>query len=194
MQFILASSSPRRLKLLRQAGREPALVEPPNVDESPLPRELPRSLVSRLSKLKANSVFGEHRDAIVLGADTVVACGRRILGKPQGREAAAKSLKLLSGRRHSVFGGISILAPGIILNRIIVTKVQFKHLSEHDINWYLDSEEWLGKAGAYAIQGRASVFIKKINGSYTNVVGLCLHATESMLGGIIDRNSATYDR
>ncbi|MBP03047.1 MAG: septum formation protein Maf [Rhodospirillaceae bacterium] len=189
MQFILASSSPRRLDLLKKIGREPQVVQSPLVDETPLPREMPRHLVTRLSLLKASKVFSDNQNSIVLGADTVVACGRRILGKPNGREGAEKFIRLLSGRRHSVYGGITVLGPGIVISRTVVTKVQFKSLSQNNINWYLDSGEWNGKSGAYAIQGCASAFIKQINGSYTNVVGLCLYATESMLGGIISGKS-----
>ncbi|MEQ8734910.1 MAG: Maf family protein [Rhodospirillaceae bacterium] len=185
MAFILASESPRRLDLLQQIGRSPNLLLPADVDETPHPNEIPRDLVVRLAAAKAMAVAEDHPCDVVLGADTVVACGRRILPKPMSETEAKQFLTLLSGRRHRVYGGISVVGNGVSLTKCIMTQVSFKRLSDVDVNTYLASEEWRGKAGAYAIQGRAGAFVKQINGSYSNIVGLCLHATETMLGHLL---------
>ncbi|MEQ8509722.1 MAG: nucleoside triphosphate pyrophosphatase [Rhodospirillaceae bacterium] len=185
MAFILASESPRRLDLLQQIGRPPNLVLPADVDETPYPNEIPRDLVVRLAAAKAMAVAEGHPSDVVLGADTVVACGRRILPKPMSETEAKQFLTLLSGRRHRVYGGIAVIANGVSRTKCIMTQVSFKRLSDVDLNTYMASEEWRGKAGAYAIQGRAGVFVKQINGSYSNIVGLCLHATETLLGHLL---------
>ncbi len=185
MAFILASESPRRLDLLQQIGRSPNLVLPADVDETPHPNEIPRDLVVRLAAAKAMAVAEDHPCDVVLGADTVVACGRRILPKPMSETEAKQFLTLLSGRRHRVYGGIAVVGNGVSLTKCIMTQVSFKRLSDVDVNTYMASEEWRGKAGAYAIQGRAGAFVKQINGSYSNIVGLCLHATETMLGHLL---------
>jgi len=183
--IVLASASPRRIDLLRQIGIVPDRVIPANIDETPLNGELPRKLVERLSVEKAITVFKENSDVFVLAADTVVACGRRILPKAGTLEQARIFLKLLSGRRHKVIGGLAIVSPeGKLYKRVVETHVTFKHLSLEELELYLGSGEWEDKAGAYAIQGLASKFIRSINGSYSNVVGLPLYETAQLLEGL----------
>ncbi len=182
--LILASASPRRLELLAQAGITPDRVEPAEVDETPMAGELPRQLAARLARAKADAVCARFPDAVVIGADTVVGCGRRILDKPADAKAAEKTLKLLSGRRHRVWGGICVAAGDVRRERVVMTHVQFKRLEAREIAQYLETGEWQGKAGGYAIQGRAGVFVTRINGSYSNVVGLALHETLALLEGL----------
>jgi septum formation protein len=190
--LILASSSPRRLALLRQVGVVPDRIEAPAVDETPLPRELPQAHVLRLAEAKLADVVARTvtAPAFVLAADTVVACGRRILGKARDRAAAERHLRLLSGRRHRVWSGIAAArigagrAPDRRAARVVMTMVRFKRLDESEIQAYLASGEWDGKAGGYAIQGRAEGFVVAINGSYSNVVGLPLAATLDLLCGL----------
>jgi septum formation protein len=185
--LILASSSPRRLALLRQVGVIPERIAVPAVDETPLPRELPRAHVLRLAAAKVNDVAArsDAAGAYVLAADTAVACGRRILGKADDAEAAERFLRLLSGRRHRVYTAVAIAAPdGRRAVRVVMTMVRFKRLGARDIAAYLASGEWRGKAGGYAIQGRAEAFIPSINGSYSNVVGLPLATTLDLLQGL----------
>jgi septum formation protein len=185
MAFVLASASPRRLDLLRQIGLEPAAVDPAAVDEAPRPRELPRQLAQRLAVEKARSVAARHAGMAVLAADTVVACGRRILPKAETPDEARRCLALLSGRRHRVHGGIALLAPdGHLAQRVVTTMVAFKRLTPAEIEAYLAGGEWRGKAGGYAIQGRAAAFVRGVNGSYTNVVGLDLFQVAALLRGI----------
>lgn len=182
--FILASASPRRLELLRQIGLSPDRVEPADLSEEPRPRELPTKLALRLAGAKTAAVAVRHPDAIVLGADTVVACGRRILPKAETAAQAESCLLLLSGRRHRVHGAITVIAPGHRpATRLVTTLVSFKRLERAEIDAYVASGEWQGKAGGYAIQGRAALFVKAINGSYSNVVGLDLFATAALLRG-----------
>lgn len=182
--LVLASASPRRQALLEQIGIAPDLVDPADVDETPRPRELPRALAARLAVAKASLVAGRHPGAIILGADTVVACGRRVLPKPEHEREARQCLRLLSGRRHRVYGGLCVVgADGRHLGRTVLTMVSIKRLSEAEMRRYLDSGEWRGKAGGYAIQGRAAAFVTSINGSYSNVVGLPLHEVSSLLEG-----------
>jgi septum formation protein len=185
--LILASSSPRRLALLHQVGVEPSAIEGPEVDETPRPRELPRAHASRLAAAKTDAVAGRQPDAdrFVLGADTVVACGRRILPKATDAAVAERCLKLLSGRRHRVYTGVMILAPnGRRAAHLVMTAVRFKRLGTEELGAYLASSEWQGKAGGYAIQGRAEAFILAINGSWSNVVGLPLAVTADLLRGL----------
>jgi septum formation protein len=185
--LILASSSPRRLALLRQIGVEPAAVEDPGVDETPRSRELPRVHAGRLAAAKAAAIAARRPDhpCFVLGADTVVACGRRILPKAEDAATARDCLELLSGRRHRVLGGIAVRSPeGREALRVVTTQVSFKRLSDDEIKRYIDSGEWHGKAGGYAVQGRAAAFIPAIAGSYSNVVGLSLSDTHAMLTGL----------
>jgi septum formation protein len=183
--LILASSSPRRLALLRQVGVIPERIEAPDVDETPLARELPRAHALRLAAAKACDVAARSPPAFVLAADTVVACGRRILGKADDLETAERYLRLLSGRRHRVYTGIAVAAPdGRRASRVVMTMVAIKRLDASELEAYLASGEWRGKAGGYAIQGRAEAFIPAINGSYSNVVGLPLAAALDLLRGL----------
>jgi len=182
--LILASASPRRLALLDQIGFRPTLVDPADIDETPRKGETPLLLAERLALEKARAVAERHPDALILGADTVVACGRRILPKAITLEAAEHCLTLLSGRRHRVFGGVALIGPGgRRAQRRVITSVAFKRLTADEIQWYLASEEWHGKAGGYAIQGRAARFVRELVGSYSNVVGLPLFETAQMLCG-----------
>ncbi len=181
MAFVLASASPRRLDLLIQIDRRPDIVEVTDIDESLFSGERPNELVNRLAIAKARVIAAKYPNDVVLGADTVVACGRRILTKPKDASEAYRSLSLLSGRRHRVYGGIALVSPKQTWQRSVVTQVVFNRLTEADIQCYVDSNEWQGKAGGYGIQGRAGVFVRRINGSYTNVVGLCVHTIEPLL-------------
>jgi septum formation protein len=185
--LILASSSPRRLALLRQVGVIPERIELPEVGETPLARELPRAYVLRIAEAKASDIAArpDAGRACVLAADTVVACGRRILGKATDVETAERYLRLLSGRRHRVYTGVAVIAPdGRRAVRVVMTMVRFKRLSEPEIAAYLACGEWRDKAGGYAIQGRAEAFIPAINGSWSNVVGLPLATTLDLLRGL----------
>jgi len=183
--LVLASASPRRRELLRQLGIVPDIIDPPELDETPGRRELPVQHARRLACAKAAAVAGRHPGAFVLAADTVVACGRRILPKADTRQGAAACLKLLSGRRHRVLGGLCVVAPdGRRAVRVVTSRVAFKNLSVDEIDRYLDSGEWEGKAGGYAIQGRAAGLVSWLEGSYSNVVGLPLFETRSLLGGL----------
>jgi septum formation protein len=180
--LILASASPRRLALLQQIGRAPSEVIPAHIDETPHRGELPRQTAARLALEKANAVAATHPGAVILAADTIVACGTRMLPKAETEAEARQCLALLSGRRHRVYGGICVRAPsGRIWQRVVVTFVRFAPLAAQDLEAYIAGGEWQGKAGAYAIQGAAAAFIADINGSYSNVVGLCLHTTEKLL-------------
>jgi septum formation protein len=184
LRFVLASASPRRIALLAQIGLAPDLVDPADIDETPLPRELPVPHARRLAAAKAREVAARHPGAFVLGADTVVACGRRILPKALSREEAKSCLALLSGRRHRVHGAIALVTPGgKFCHREVVTAVAFKRLSAGEIDGYLDAGEWHGKAGGYAIQGLAARFVRWLGGSYSNVVGLPLFETAALLAG-----------
>jgi septum formation protein len=180
--LVLASASPRRLDLLRQVGLEPAAVDPADIDETPVLRELPRAYALRMAKAKLQAVASRHSCAVVLAADSVVACGRRILPKAEGEQQARDCLSMLSGRRHRVLGAIAIGWPdGRVRARLVETTVRFKRLEEAEIDDYLRCGEWQGKAGGYAIQGRAACFVAFISGSYSNVVGLPLFETVSLL-------------
>jgi septum formation protein len=182
--LVLASASPRRLELLKQIGIVPDLVRPADLDETPHKGELPANYVVRLAGEKARAVGPAHPGAFVLAADTVVACGRRILQKAETEEAARACLELLSGRRHRVYSGIAVIAPnGALSVRRVMSQVAFKRLSESEIRAYLATHEWQGKAGGYAIQGRAAALIRWVSGSYSNVVGLPLFETAQLLAG-----------
>ncbi|HHI82025.1 MAG TPA: septum formation protein Maf [Rhizobiales bacterium] len=190
VKLVLASASPRRLALLEQAGLTPDLLNPADIDETQQKRETPRALSARLAKEKAAAALKMPQvealagDIFVLAADTVVALGRRVLGKAASPQEAAETLKLLSGRAHRVYTSVSLIAPGgAKRTRVVDTKVRFKRLSREDIDSYLMSDEWRGKAGAYAIQGRAEAFVRYISGSYSAVVGLPLYETVSLLNG-----------
>lgn len=183
-KLVLASASPRRLDLLAQAGIVPDSVDPADIDETPAKTELPRPHALRLARDKANAVAARHPDAFVLAADTVVGVGRRILPKTEDETSARQCLALLSGRAHRVFTGVCLVAPdGRVSAQVVEARVHMKRLSDAELAAYLASGEWQGKAGGYAIQGRASAFIPSITGSYTAIVGLPLAETVKMLTG-----------
>lgn len=180
-QFILASASPRRLQLLAQSGIKPDHIIPADIDETPLKAELPSHYALRIAQEKALVVSGKHPEAVVLAADTVVATGRRILPKADDEKTARACLTLLSGKRHRVYTALCISQGKKIKQHVEMTQVKFKRLSAKDIDAYIASGEWQGKAGGYAIQGLAEIFIPWINGSYSNVVGLPVEKTCTML-------------
>ena len=184
-RLVLASTSPRRSHLLAQAGIVPDAVIPPGIDETPGRGELPGALAARLAKAKADAVAETQAGAFVLAADTVVAVGRRILGKPADEAEARRFLALLSGRRHRVCGGVAVVAPdGRAAIRRVVTAVGVKRLAPAELDAWVASGEWRGKAGGYAIQGFGAAFVVRIVGSHSNVVGLPLHETLALLGGL----------
>lgn len=187
-KLVLASASPRRIELLQQAGIEPDRLLPAELDETPLRAEHPRSLAKRLSRSKAETALemlkkeGAPTDAFILAADTVVSVGRRILPKAEVSDEAAYCLRLLSGRSHRVYTGVCMINPaGKVRQRLVETRVRFKRLSSEELEAYLASGEWRGKAGGYAVQGLAGSFVVKIVGSYTNIVGLPLQETIGLL-------------
>lgn len=208
-RLVLASASPRRLALLQQVGLQPDRLQPVDLDETPKRRESPRALAARLAGAKAQTArdtlvalakalkkaekkdedstapkMERYDDAFVLGADTVVAVGRRILPKTEKVDEAVEALEQLSGRAHRVYTGVAFITPrGNMRRRLVETKVRFKKLSRADIDAYIASDEWRGKAGGYAIQGLAAAFVTNLQGSYTSVVGLPLYETVSLLQG-----------
>ena len=182
--LVLASASPRRLELLRQVGLMPDCIDPADIDETPRRGELPSAHVMRLAQEKAQAVIPRHPGAFILAADTVVACGRRILPKTEDEASARSCLEMLSGRRHRVHGGIAVASPdGSLVTRRVDSQVAVKRLSEAEIRAYLRTGEWQGKAGGYAIQGCAAALIRWVSGSYSNVVGLPLFETTHLLAG-----------
>ena len=184
-RIILASASPRRVDLLKQIGITPDKIIPADIDETESKDELPRDVALRLACEKARAIAEKHPDSYVLAADTVVACGRRILPKTTDEEQTKDCLTLLSGRRHHVYGGIALITPeGKLVKRLADTTVQFKRLQSTDIEHYLKTGQWNGVAGGYAIQGHAASFVKSLRGSYSNVVGLCLYDTMRILEGV----------
>lgn len=189
-KLVLASGSPRRIQLLQQAGIEPDRIFPADIDETPLRAEHPRSLAKRLSRGKAEKAYSivskeiDWDGGFVIAADTVVAVGRRILPKAEQVDEAINCLRLLSGRSHRVYSGICLITPGgKVRQRLVETRVRFKRLSREEIESYIASGQWRGKAGGYAVQGLAGSFVVKLVGSYTNVVGLPLYETVSLLTG-----------
>ena len=187
-QLILASASPRRLALLQQIGLEPDHLMPADIDETPKKHETPRALAIRLARGKAEAVYhlAENtegmRSSVILAADTVVAVGRRILPKAELTDQAVMCLSLLSGRGHRVFTGVATVDPkGKLRSKLVETRVRFKRLSRQDMDDYVSSGEWRGKAGGYAIQGLAGSFVAKLVGSYPAVVGLPLVETSNLL-------------
>ena len=189
-KLVLASGSPRRVALINQAGIEPDALRPAEIDETPLRGELPRVCANRLAQAKAKTALagmGDDEDvygAFILAADTVVAVGRRILPKPELIDEASQCLRLLSGRNHRVYTALCLITPKRrYRQRVVETRVRFKRLSSEDIESYLGSGEWRGKAGGYGAQGLAGTFIVKLVGSYTNVVGLPLYETVALLAG-----------
>ena len=189
-RLVLASASPRRLTLLGQAGIEPDALRPTSIDETPKKGEMPRALVTRLARTKAlagrDAIANDKdiADAYVLAADTIVAVGRRVLMKPRFVEEAYASLRLLSGRSHRVLTCLCLVTPeDKVRLKVVDTRVRFKRLSAEEMEAYVASREWRGRAGGYAIQGLAGCFVLRIKGSYTNVVGLPLTETVNMLMG-----------
>lgn len=184
-QLILASASPRRLALLEQIGVRPDAVRAADLDEAPLKGELPRPHALRLAHEKARVVAALEPHALVLAADTVVACGRRILPKAETEADARACLALLSGRAHRVYTAIALISPdGRLRERVSETRVTFKRLSDTEYDAYIALGEWQGKAGGYAIQGHAAAFIRLLTGSYSGVVGLPLFETAALLSGV----------
>jgi septum formation protein len=182
-KLILASESPRRKALLAQAGIIPDAIIPAAIDESIRKGELPRLHALRLATQKARAVAADHA-GFVLAADTVVACGRRILPKAETDDHVRECLRLLSGRRHQVMTAVALVTPGgACRTRLAMTRVSFLRLEDSAIKAYLECREGVGKAGGYAIQGRAEIFVKEISGSYSNVVGLPLALTVALLKG-----------
>ena len=183
--LVLASASPRRLKLLRQIGLVPDQVAPADIDEAPLAKETPRLTALRLARAKAQAARTGAPNAYVLAADTVVAVGRRILPKVETPEEARACLALLSGRAHRVLTAVAVVAPdGRSAARLSETRVHFKRLTRAETDAYLAGGEWRGKAGGYAIQGAAGSFVMALQGSYTGVVGLPLYETRCLLEGL----------
>lgn len=169
---------------MAQIGIRPDSIVPADVDETPLKNERPRDLAERLACAKADRIARDHPGSFVIGADTVVALGRRILGKPNDAGQAKAFLQKLSGRRHRVYGGLAVVTPdGRTISRAVMTQVIFKRLGPDDINHYLASDDWQGKAGGYAIQGLAAILVRAIHGSYSNVVGLDLFELSNLLQG-----------
>ena len=184
--LVLASASPRRLDLLRQVGLEPAEIDPADLDETPAARELPRAYAVRMAAAKLAVVAPRHPGAVVLAADSVVVCSRRILPKAETEAEARLCLQRLSGRRHRVLGAIAVGFPdGTVRTRLVETVVRFKRLEPAELDDYLRSGEWRGKAGGYAIQGRAARFVDFLSGSYSNVVGLPLFETVQLLKSVL---------
>lgn len=182
--LILASASPRRKTLLEMIGVTPDHIIPADIDETEREGEKPDDYVLRLAKEKALHVAKQNRDAIVLGSDTAVACGRRILPKAEDEQSARFCLELLSGRAHRVYSGVAVVKPdGGVLARVVETRVKVRHLSNADIDEYIDCDEWRGKAGGYAIQGVFAKHIVMLIGSHSNVVGLPLYETSNLLTG-----------
>jgi septum formation protein len=180
--LVLASASPRRIELLARIGVTPDRVSPTDIDEAPKPAELPRHLAARLSLAKAEAAADPQ--ALVLAADTVVGVGRRILGKPESPAEARRFLELLSGRRHQVHTGVALRQPdGRVTRRLVTTILAFQRLTDQQIGAYVESGEWQGKAGGYAIQGAAEMFVRFLSGSHSNVVGLPLFETAQLLRG-----------
>jgi septum formation protein len=182
MKLVLASASPRRVDLLARIGVTPDAVVPADVDESVPKGELPREHALRLAREKAEAVAAKEPEALVLGADTVVAVGRRILPKVEDEATLRACMRLLSGRRHRVLTGIALAIPGGELRqRLGETMIAMKRLSEEEIDYYASHGEWRGKAGGYALQGYGEVYVRHIAGSYSNVVGLPLAETRVLL-------------
>ena len=189
-KLVLASGSPRRLALLQQIGIEPDALIPADLDETPKRSELPRSLAVRLASEKARAAAAvaaarpDLGSCFTIAGDTVVCVGRRILPKCELADEAGACLRLLSGRAHRVYSGVSLITPkGAERRRLVETRVRFKRLSAAEIEAYIASGEWRGKAGGYAIQGLGGAFVAKLVGSYTNVVGLPLYETLALLAG-----------
>ena len=182
LRLILASASPRRLDLLARIGVTPTAVVPADIDEAPRRAELPPIYAARMAAEKAQAVHAREPGSLILGADTVVAAGRRILPKAETEEEARATLTLLSGRRHRVYSAVTLIGrAGVARHRLSLTMVAFKRFSDAELDAYIASGEWRGKAGGYAIQGRAEALIRQISGSHSGVVGLPLFETRALI-------------
>lgn len=182
MPLILASASPRRVELLARIGVVADLIDPADIDETPLKGELPLAYARRIAAAKAATVGARHPAAVILAADTVVGVGRRILPKADQADQARACLSLISGRRHRVISAVTVInADGTARHRASASIVSFKRLSDSEIASYIASGEWHGKAGGYAIQGRAEAYVRALSGSYSGIVGLPLFETRALL-------------
>lgn len=185
-QLVLASASPRRRELLAQIGLSPTIMVA-DIDETPQKREKPQPYALRMASEKVLKVCDQNAETVnhfVLAGDTVVACGQRILPKTEDEASARACLALLSGRRHRVYGGIALISPnGNLRTRLVTSTVRFRMLGQNDIDSYIATGEWHGKAGGYAIQGIAALFVQQISGSYSNIVGFSLFDVAAMLSG-----------
>ena len=189
MKLILASSSPRRLELLTTIGFKPDFVDAADIDETPYKNEKPDLYAIRCGREKAEVVAARYADGIILAADTMVALGRRIIGKAEDRAGAFRDISLMQGRSHRVFTGMSIIKKeeGKFIqasHKLVATTVRFKKMSADEINWYLDSNEWQGKSGSFTLMGIASGFIELVKGSHTNIIGLPLCEARQVLIGM----------
>lgn len=183
--FILASNSPRRLDLLAQIAITPDQIIPANIDETPRNNEVPKAYAERMACEKAAAISAKNPNAWILAADTVVAAGRRIIPKAETEDQAKRALHLLSGRRHRVITGIALVKPdGSMLHKTVCSVVRFKVLAKTEIDHYIQSGEWRGKAGGYAIQGLAATFVQSLSGSYSNIVGLPLFEVAGWLASV----------
>lgn len=184
-RLILASASPRRKKLLEQIGITPSLVIPAMIDETPHKAERPSEFAKRMAIAKASHIANLNKNEYILAADTVVAIGRTIFPKAETKDDVYKFITRLGGRNHRVYGGICLIQPGgRVWKRLVETRVFMRRLSNDELTSYADCDDWRGKAGGYAIQGRAAQYIKQINGSYSNVVGLDLYTASKLLRGV----------
>tara|TARA_Y100001960_G_C14673887_1_gene827494 strand:+ start:553 stop:1137 length:585 start_codon:yes stop_codon:yes gene_type:complete len=182
IHLILASSSSQRLELLKQIDIFPDKIVPAKIEENPNKGEKPRDFVIRMSKEKALNVSKKYEGSYVLSGDTIVSVGRRIIGKPSNKEEAEKYLNLLSGRRHRVLSAVTLITPeNKEITKVTLTRVKFSRLNKHDLLEYIKTNEWKGRAGGYAIQGKASAFIPWINGSYTGIVGFPINEVKNLL-------------
>jgi len=183
--LVLASSSPRRLELLRQVGIEPDLVDPADIDETPGRDETPRRLVTRLAVEKAKAVAARHPQAFILAADTIVAVGTRILGKPEDEADARRMITLLSGRAHRVMTGVALIAPGgKTASRLVESRITFKRITAQELETFIAGGDWTDASGAYKIHKLAGAFVTSLQGSYSSVVGLPLYETLNLLTGL----------
>jgi septum formation protein len=183
--LVLASSSPRRLELLQQVGITPDHVDPADIDETPGRDETPRRLVERLAVEKARAVVPRHPGAYVLAADTIVALGRRILGKPEDEADARRMIRLLSGRAHKALTGVAVIAPdGRVASRVVEARISFKRITDQELDWFIAGRDWTDASGAYKVHKLAGAFVTSLQGSFTAVVGLPLYETVNMLTGL----------
>ena len=188
MKLILASSSPRRKDLLTQIGFAPDVIDAPDIEEIAEKSEKPADFAKRMGLEKAKQVAAKYDDGIIVAGDTIVAIGTRIIGKAENREGAFRDLSLMSGRKHRVLSGVTIIkkenGKEQISSKLVTTSVKFKRLTSDEINWYLDQGEWEGKSGSFTLMGIGAGFIESINGSHTNVIGLPLCEVRNVLVGM----------